>query len=98
TAVRLNGKVAIVTGGTGGIGMAIVEAFAREGAKVAIFDIDGSALERAANTLGERGADVVTCHVDVTSSEEVRHGFEVVTNAFDTVDILVNNAGIFRTD
>lgn len=96
--MRLNGKVAIVTGGASGIGLAIVEAFVREGSKVAIFDIDADALECAANTLSKHSADVITCNVDVTSSDEVRQGFAEVVRALGPVDVLVNNAGIFRTD
>ena len=96
--MRLHNKVAIVTGGASGIGLAIAEAFADEGARVAIFDINNDALQMAAAAVRARGSEAFTSIVDVTSSDNVARGFAEVLKAFNTVDILVNNAGIFRSD
>jgi 3-oxoacyl-[acyl-carrier protein] reductase len=96
--MRLKDKVAVVTGGASGIGLAISKKFSSEGARIVIFDINAAALEKAANKLRDGGATVLWKVVDVTSSENVRQGFEAVLGAYGTVDILVNNAGIFRTD
>lgn len=96
--MRLANKVAVVTGGASGIGLAIAEAFAREGAKIAIFDINSQALEDASKKIKECGPDVLTCLVDVTSTKQVKRGFDSVLKNFGTIDVLVNNAGVFRTD
>lgn len=96
--VKLINKVAIVTGGASGIGLAIARAFAAEGAKIALFDHNASALQEAAGNLRDEGVDVTTSVVDVTSSRDVKKGFEAVLQVFGTVDILVNCAGIIRMD
>lgn len=96
--MRLKDKVAVVTGGASGIGLAICEKFINEGARIAIFDNNAIALADVAKRLRDGGADIVTSIVDVTSSESVRQGFAAALAAYGTIDILVNNAGIFRTD
>lgn len=96
--MKLNNKIAVVTGGASGIGLAIAHAFADEGAKIAIFDLDKDALEGASCELKSRGLDVITSVVDVTSSTNVQESFESVLEIFGTVDILVNSAGIIRMD
>lgn len=86
---RLDGKVAVITGGCSGIGLATVRRFAEEGAKVVIGDVD------AAN--GARIADEVDgtfVKVDVTSKDEVDHLFQVAKDTYGSVDIAFNNAGI----
>jgi NAD(P)-dependent dehydrogenase (short-subunit alcohol dehydrogenase family) len=90
---RLDGKVAIVTGGTGGIGQAITELFAKEGAKVAIFDI---AKKEAAQLLDRIGATGQSrfYEVDITSSSAVERAVRAVSDDLGPVDILVNNAAI----
>ncbi len=92
---RLDGKVAIITGGGGGIGRAMALTFAREGAKVTVVD---NREEMAAQTLRdvERiGGDGAALQVDVTKDEEVRGMVGQTVDRFGQVDILVNNAGIF---
>lgn len=87
--MRLQDRVAIITGGARGIGRAIGEAFAAEGAHVALADIDEAALESAAQDLGALA--VVT---NVADEESVRAMVERVTQHYDRIDILVNNAGV----
>jgi len=81
-------KVAVVTGGGSGIGAATAEAFAREGAEVAVLDKDGAAAERVAKSIGGLG---LAC--DVTRPAEVKRAFNKVAAAYGGVDIVVSNAG-----
>lgn len=96
--MNLLNKVAVITGGANGIGRAIAHAYAAEGAKIVIFDINEDAMNAIAAEIAELGAEVMTVRTDVASSENVRRSFAAVVERFDTVDILVNNAGIFRSD
>ena len=86
--MRLQGKVAIVTGGASGFGAGIAERFAAEGAKVAILDIQREAAERKAK---ESGALAVAC--DLTQAAEVERAVAATLSAFGRLDIVVNNAG-----
>jgi rhamnose utilization protein RhaD (predicted bifunctional aldolase and dehydrogenase)/NAD(P)-dependent dehydrogenase (short-subunit alcohol dehydrogenase family) len=85
---RFARQVVVVTGGASGIGLATAEAFAREGAEIALVDLDGAAAAAAAKKLGGIG---LGC--DVTRPEDVRAAFDKVAAAFGGVDILVSNAG-----
>lgn len=90
---RLDGKVAIVTGGARGIGRAICQALVREGARVAVADrLEKDAIETAA-TLRGAGMPVV---MDVTDLKSIADGMDRVADAWGGIDILVNNAGIFN--
>lgn len=92
----LAGKVALVTGGAGGIGSATAERFLREGACVVLADIDADALSKAADTMIARySRDVVrTVSMDVTSEDAVAEAFERAALEFGGLDLLVSNAGI----
>ena len=92
----LTGKVALITGGAGGIGRAIAQRFLSEGACVVLADIDPGALDDARGELqSSYGKDNVTTHVlDVTREEAVVNGFHGATLDFGGLDILVSNAGI----
>ena len=93
----LNNRIAVVTGGTRGIGRAIAERLLREGARVAICGRTPESTRRAGDEL--RSLGTVFAHpADVTNVEEVRRFFEAVDQQFGGLDILVNNAGagIFR--
>ncbi|WP_417670034.1 bifunctional rhamnulose-1-phosphate aldolase/short-chain dehydrogenase [Roseibium sp.] len=92
----LAGKIALVTGGAGGIGSATAERFLREGACVVLADIDAEALKAAGDNLaGRYSTDVVrTVSMDVTSEEAVAASFAGAALEFGGVDILVSNAGI----
>jgi 3-hydroxybutyrate dehydrogenase len=92
--MRLKGKSAIVTGAASGIGREIALVYAREGAKVAIADINGRAAEAAAKEIVESGGQAIGVAMDVTSEAAVRSGTRAVVSAFGGIDILVSNAGI----
>lgn len=91
--MRLNGKVAMITGGAAGIGKATAQVFAREGAKIAICDVSEALGEELVKTLGP---DAQFSKVDVTNRAEVQAWTEQVVARYGKVDILVNNAGITR--
>jgi 3-oxoacyl-[acyl-carrier protein] reductase len=92
----LKNQVAIVTGGAQGIGLAIVQAFVAQGAKVLVADIDGDKAKAAIADLVDAGADVVSRQCDVTASDDQNALVQVCRDHFGQVDILVNNAGVTR--
>jgi NAD(P)-dependent dehydrogenase (short-subunit alcohol dehydrogenase family) len=90
----LEGKVAIVTGGSAGIGYAAARSLAREGARVVICSRTASALAEAASALREdTGGEVVDAAGDVSKDEDLRRLFDVTLQRFGRLDVLVNNAG-----
>jgi NAD(P)-dependent dehydrogenase (short-subunit alcohol dehydrogenase family) len=94
---RIDGKVAVVTGGCSGIGLATVHRFVEEGARVVIGDIDDERGHALVGQLG--GEDVVSyVHVDVTSKDEVDAMFALAKERYGSVDIAFNNAGISPPD
>ncbi len=86
---RLDGKVAVVTGGCSGIGLATVRRFAEEGAKVVIGDVDDDRGEEVAKEV-----DGTYVHADVTSKEQVDALFKTAKDTYGSVDVAFNNAGI----
>ncbi|HEX5217220.1 MAG TPA: glucose 1-dehydrogenase [Vicinamibacterales bacterium] len=88
---RLDHKVALVTGGGRGIGRAIAEKFAAEGARVGIADLDADAGRAAAEALGDRAIFVPA---DVTRSDDVDAAVARVEHAYGRINVLVNNAGV----
>jgi len=91
---RLDGKVAIVTGGAGGIGRAIVERYAAEGARVVVADVDGARATEVAGGL----ADGLGVACDVTSRDDCDRLFAATAERFGPLDILVNNAALTKTE
>ncbi|MFC6941472.1 SDR family NAD(P)-dependent oxidoreductase [Salinirubellus sp. GCM10025818] len=93
---RLADETAIVTGAAQGIGYAIAERFAEEGARIVVADVQADAAEEAARTLGgiEACPDTLAVECDVTSREDTRRLAARVVEVFDGVNVLVNNAGI----
>jgi len=92
----LENKVAIVTGGTRGIGYAIVENFLKNGAKVALFGSKEESVTKAVNKLKEKNPnyEVIGYFPNLTNEEEIKQTFEEIKNKYGKIDILVNNAGI----
>jgi 3(or 17)beta-hydroxysteroid dehydrogenase len=88
---RVQDKVALITGGASGIGLATTELLAQEGARAIIGDIDGTAAERAAAKLG---AGVSSRHLDVTREDEWIAATDAIVRDHGRLDILVNNAGV----
>lgn len=93
---RFEGRTAFVTGGSRGIGKAIAEEFAKEGAKIAIIDINEEALSEARAEFREKGYEILALQANVVKAAEVEAAIEEVVNTFGSLDILVNNAGIIR--
>lgn len=91
--MRLKDKVALITGGARGIGRATAELFLKEGAAVAVADVDADEIAQVAAELGESCLGLA---MDVTSQASVSAGVEAVIQRFGQIDILVNNAGIIR--
>jgi NAD(P)-dependent dehydrogenase (short-subunit alcohol dehydrogenase family) len=89
----LAGKVALVTGASKGIGLAVAEALAVEGVRVAISARRQPALERAVAAIREHGGDALGVPADVTRPDDVERLVEAAASHFGTVHILVNNAG-----
>jgi NAD(P)-dependent dehydrogenase (short-subunit alcohol dehydrogenase family) len=92
--MRLQNKVAAVTGGAQGIGRAIVEKFHSEGARVALLDIDEVRGSAVATTLGESDPGVLFMRCDITREADVERAFAAMVEQFGGLDILVNNAGV----
>ena len=91
--MRFENKVVMVTGGAAGIGKVTAENFAREGAKVAICDVNTEAGEATAKELGPEASFML---VDVADSVSVSGWVETVIDRYGQIDVLVNNAGITR--
>ncbi len=92
--MRLENKVALVTGGGSGIGAAICERFAQEGARVVVTDIDADAASRVAGEILEQGGQALAITQDVTSESRWYEVIAEVIEQYGSLDILVNNAGI----
>lgn len=92
--MRLQNKVAIITGGAKGIGEAAVKRFTEEGAKVVIADMDEAAGNALVETLTADGKDVLFVQTNVVDRQNVEHLVNETIEKFGTIDILINNAGI----
>jgi 3-oxoacyl-[acyl-carrier protein] reductase len=88
--MRLKGKIALVTGAGSGIGKCIAETYVREGARVALADIDAEAAKSAARIIGN---NTVALRCDVSKKADVAKAIEETVAAFGALDILINNAG-----
>src|SRR5207244_287011 len=92
--MRLKQRVALITGGGTGIGLAITEAYLREGAQVAIASRNSTHLQVGAAAARAIGHDLMTVQLDITDSAAVREAMESIARHYGRFDILVNNAGL----
>ncbi|MBH3437453.1 MULTISPECIES: SDR family NAD(P)-dependent oxidoreductase [Pseudomonas] len=91
---QLQARRAVITGAASGIGAAIAQAYAREGARLVVCDRDAERLAVTAQQCRAQGADVIECVADVGTREGAQAGIDVCLQAFGGIDILVNNAGM----
>ncbi|WP_133137805.1 3-hydroxybutyrate dehydrogenase [Legionella rowbothamii] len=92
--MRLKNKVAIITGAASGIGKEIALVYAKEGAKVAIADLNLDQAHLAAEEIKSKGGQAMAVAMNVTDENEVNQGVDAVVEHFGSVDVLVSNAGI----
>ena len=92
----LTGKAALVTGAASGIGRAIAQRFAQQGAAVAIVDVNETDGQALADTIAASGAQALFVKADVTRTEDARRAVQATLARFGRLDILVNNAGTIR--
>ena len=91
--MKLQDRIAIVTGSGGGFGEGIAKHFAELGARVVVADIRSQEAERVAEEIKAAGGHAVAAHIDVTQSVQVARMVALALNTFGKLDILVNNAG-----
>ena len=92
--MRLDGKVALITGAASGIGKAIAETYAAVGAAVAIADLNQAGADQAAGEINAKGGKAIGISMDVTSEEAVDQGMDIAVRKLGGLDILISNAGI----
>jgi gluconate 5-dehydrogenase len=92
----LTGKVALVTGGTHGIGLATGILLGKAGAKICVNDVNDEKLQSCKENFKNEGLDVLVLKFDVTDEDDVNRGITLIEKNLGTVDILVNNAGIIK--
>jgi NAD(P)-dependent dehydrogenase (short-subunit alcohol dehydrogenase family) len=96
--MRLQDKVALITGSAGGMGQAAAELFAREGASIIVTDIAEDAGEQTARNIREAGGKAIFVQANVANEDDVQHLVRESIDAFGHIDVLYNNAGIMPAD
>lgn len=92
--MKLKGKVAVITGAASGIGKEIAMVYAREGAKIAIADMNLAQANLAAEEIKSLGGEAMAVAMDVTNEAQVNQGIDAAAEHFGSIDVLVSNAGI----
>lgn len=92
--MRLENKVAVITGAASGMGKAIAELYAKEGAKVVVSDLNLEGAEAVASTITSNGGEAIAIQTNVGVAEDIEAMINLAVSHFGTLDILVNNAGI----
>jgi NAD(P)-dependent dehydrogenase (short-subunit alcohol dehydrogenase family) len=96
--MRLEGKVALITGGASGMGMVASTLFASEGAKIVLTDLADEAGEKVAAQIREAGGDALYVHADVSNEADARAMVDAALQRFGKLDVLYNNAGIMMAE
>jgi NAD(P)-dependent dehydrogenase (short-subunit alcohol dehydrogenase family) len=96
--MKLAGKTAIITGGGGGIGRSTAVRFAKEGARVAVADIDAAIGEETVSLIKRDGGEAIFIKTDVTDSDGIRALIDTTTSTFGALHILFNNAGVGNSE
>jgi NAD(P)-dependent dehydrogenase (short-subunit alcohol dehydrogenase family) len=96
--MRLDGKVAVVTGGASGMGMVASKLFAAEGARVVLTDVADDAGEKVAAQIAEAGGEALYAHADVSREAEAEAMIAAAVDRFGGLDVLYNNAGVMLPD
>ena len=94
--MEVNGKIVVITGGGRGIGRAMAERFGRDGAQVALLDVNAADLEAARSSLEAAGVTARSYEVNVANEEQVIATMDRIVSDFGRLDIMINNAGILR--
>lgn len=93
--VSVEDSVAVITGAASGMGAAMAQKFATEGAEVAVVDVDDDGAREVANDISQSGVAATAVHCDVSDPESVEAAVSTIVDEFGTIDVLCNNAGIF---
>jgi NAD(P)-dependent dehydrogenase (short-subunit alcohol dehydrogenase family) len=96
--MRLQNKVALITGAGSGIGREAATLFAREGARVVVADMNDAGGEETVNTIQSAGGEAVFVHADVSKASDAQKMVQVVETTFGKLNVLFNNAGVFHAD
>ena len=95
---RLNGKVALITGGAGGIGRETAILFAKEGASVVVTDVNDAGGQQTVSTITDNAGNAIYIHADVSQAAACKGMVDLAESEYGGLDILFNNAGIMHSD